>query len=839
MSIFNNNNPLIQTAKKVADNIAVQAVQYGTAKMKNDVIFAKEKELASIKPLLQQKTNEILGTETIVSSNSTPKKNIATKVLLLESQLMQQALQVPTAATLTPNWIRQQTDQYYKDVKTLSDSKKQTIDKLDTTQETIIQDYYDKLIGLAVQYQKEIEKDGNQNKELIQTYYKDIREIAEENHGFVYNNGYQKVVNTTIAQTAIYYGTVRSLSLLFQTWIRADEKKGVLKTKMYYASLKNYEGFRKYSIDGKEYWNSNPSNNFDTSGEKSEAMRRETNSQEKKLYKISDDSLSKNMWEGDTEYKNYKNKNYSYEKLVAYIQETLLKYYDGTIKIKGDNKENLPERLDNIQKEEQKKWEQYHSHDEMSKEMKASLLALMQSKGVDTGSLGSAPSAREIKDAVAGAIANGTELFTPDSSEVGMTFGPAKNLLEETDYTVKSEGSRKEQVIKKGLTVITSDGLKKQSFVTSPQKPYSSYMAEIIKEGKTEAAGAYRFFFEKLHGKKADGSGFYKRNPIESGKKFADMENRMVFPAYIDNFNDAYDVSWNNYDFYGRSESVWVYKTTTRSLTLNFFMLSDFSADVLIERIKRTNQTNPIALNATSDEVIKSLNDFFIDWGNGSYDLPQVVEAENKNYQLLGWVPGQYSGTSEQMWARMTFLAQCCYPWYRRDGKLKEQPLVRVRIGDFLDVIIKIKSLTFDEYEEFNIDLNPSSRVGAYPMGVRVALTADIIHAEEPHSNYPKFYWRKDFDNEPAPEVKIEPTPTPTPAPTPEPLLPMEIPQEQPKFDRTQGWGTGGNYELGGQSEQYYKDLLKGQPITVQASDKWKKILNDGDKAKEEAKKNL
>ena len=857
-NLFNSDSPLLQTANKVAEGIAIQAVKYGKEKLKNDVIFGNEKKLFTNKPLLQQKTNEVLGTETILSSASVPKKNLTSQVLLIESQLMQQALQVPTPATLPPLWLRQQTEDYYKSVKIHSDSKKAVGDASLKLQNDIIKEYYDKLVGLSQLYAKDITADGVQNAKLTRDYYAGISAVAEENHGYVYDNGFQKLVNNTIVWTQIYYGVVRGLSLLFKTWMESSENKNKSKVTDYYKNLKSFEKIKGEGLPN-GYNIIATKDVYDTSGEKSVALKDRADIVESSFFKKNRDGKY-NFWEGNPEYKRWKEdilNQEKYVKLVEYVQEQIIKFYDTSaegLKIKADAGEVLPDTLSKLQQAEKKKWEQYHSHDEMSKEMKASLLAYMKVKGIDTGKIGT--EAADIKNVIMTEAIKGNNIFELDNmpiTEAGKTYGPAADLMEQQTYTIKAEGKRPEQVLKKGLTVITSAGAVSQQFVTSPQIPYSKQLADILKETRADAAGAYRFFFEKLHGKKADGSGFYKRNPITPGKKFEDMENRMVFPAYIDNFNDAYDVNWSNYDFYGRSESVWIYKNTNRSLTINFFMLSDFSAEILIERIKKTNQANPIAQNATSDEVVKSLNNFFIDWGNGSYDLPRVVENTGGEHELLGWIPGQYSGTSEQMWARMTFLAQCCYPWYRRDGKLKEQPLVRIRIGDFIDLVIKIKSLTFDEYEEFNIDLNSDSKVGAYPMGVRCALTADVIHSEEPSSNYAKFYWRKDFDVDPAPPVEQQKAATPTPKattpapkaatpakPVTQPIIPIKAPVQQGGLDWKAGGGLN-NYQVPDWKIKQYEQDVKNRTggVKLKSSNGANELLNGKKKTQDAAKKDL
>jgi hypothetical protein len=311
----------------------------------------------------------------------------------------------------------------------------------------------------------------------------------------------------------------------------------------------------------------------------------------------------------------------------------------------------------------------------------------------------------------------------------------------------------------------------------TPDEPYTDKLNAMLEEQRQGTPGSYKFFIEKLHGKSIDGK-FYRKNEITPGMTRDQIPNRMVFPAYIMNFNDSYALSWADYKFIGRGEKVYIYEETTRSMALEFWMMSDFSADLLIKAIEdyqklttgdsqsnsnskldattsslsKTQNTPPGNLFDASgkahepdkqpvedSEKLKELQRIRPDWGEGTTPNSSYTRGDK-----TGFVQGQYSGTPEQFWARSTFLAQCCYAWYRKDGKLKEQPFVRIRIGDFFDVIAKIDSLDFTN-EDFDMDLN-SSVVGAIPMGVRVAMRLTIVHEDEATSEYPRFYHRKDFD---------------------------------------------------------------------------------------------
>jgi hypothetical protein len=322
----------------------------------------------------------------------------------------------------------------------------------------------------------------------------------------------------------------------------------------------------------------------------------------------------------------------------------------------------------------------------------------------------------------------------------------------------------------------TRDNKPDTSTSGTPEAPFTDKLNAMLEEQRKQTPGSYRFFIEKLHGKSITGD-FYKKNAIKSGVTRDQIPNRMVFPAYITTFNDNYALGWSDYKFIGRGEKVYMYEETTRTMALEFYMMSDFSADLLIKAIKDyqalTKPSNPAStgkLDATQGglantqntppnntidpsgkafdpdaqpldetEILKELQRIGLDWGDGTSPNSSFLRG-NKT----GFVQGQYSGTPEQLWARYTFLAQCCYAWYRKDGKMKEQPFIRLRIGDFFDVICKIDSLDFTQ-DEFDVDLNPSV-VGAIPMGVKVAMRLTIIHEDEANSEYARFYWRRDFD---------------------------------------------------------------------------------------------
>ena len=370
---------------------------------------------------------------------------------------------------------------------------------------------------------------------------------------------------------------------------------------------------------------------------------------------------------------------------------------------------------------------------------------------------------KELKDS--GFESNINTFPKPGEEIVGHNTENGVKFVNRASFEVYDKG--KKEILFKGWSKFGKPDPDKYS---TPSNPMSDKVARMLEEYRKTSPGSYKFFIEKLHGKSVDGT-FYTKNPIQAGKTRIDYPNRMVFPAYIMAFNDSYQAQWSDYSFIGRGEKVWIYQNTSRELTIEFYMISDFSVDLLNLAIEESRyNSNPLIkaspdskwkantnLNANTFSSMKDIvqnikgvinpadtlaeiKRLLPDWGLGAYPVSSIINGNDS-----GFVPGMISGTPEMMWARLTFLAQCIYPWYRKDGKLKEQPFVRIRIGDFIDSIAKINSLTLNEYNEFDIDLNPSV-VGAIPMGVRVVLSMSIVHEEEPNSNYSRFYWRKDFD---------------------------------------------------------------------------------------------
>lgn len=328
-----------------------------------------------------------------------------------------------------------------------------------------------------------------------------------------------------------------------------------------------------------------------------------------------------------------------------------------------------------------------------------------------------------------------SRLTSLDTFEVFTGYRPKDNSANDPQYDFKS------WAVVKGPSPANWDSDPSRTF--TPDRTYTAYINDIIKKtNATPYPGAYKFFIEKLHGRYSDGTP-YKMNGLKS-QTFptgeTNLTNRMVFYAYLENYADNYNVSWTDYNFIGRAEQVPAYKSTKRDITLEFILLTDYNIELMVAM----EQLNNVVNNSTDDDIltnlIKAQN---IDWGLGLLTPP----AFNLNGKQVGNVAGVYSDTPEGLWQKMTFLSQCVYPYYRDDGKMKDQPIVRMRIADFYDVIVYIGSLqmSMNAFDGPMVDMNPSS-IGNMPFGVKVTMNGTILHNYEPSSTFYGFYNRREFD---------------------------------------------------------------------------------------------
>jgi len=345
------------------------------------------------------------------------------------------------------------------------------------------------------------------------------------------------------------------------------------------------------------------------------------------------------------------------------------------------------------------------------------------------------------------------EIGEPYDSNLAFITNRLNNLYEFDVKTTSGTPTPKEnEVIFKSWARISTQGknVPDDALTFTSNKTASSTLSNVFRKYQNDYPGSYKFFIEKLHGRYSNGIA-YKKNPISSTREQkqipVELTNRMVFCAYINNFNDNYTVDYSKYNFLGRGEPLASYKQTTRGFTLEFTILADYSAQLIAAMSETYRQLNAVPndeLDKQFDFIIKS---FPADWGLGQYSMPQVINGSRSGPHIAG----MYSDTPESLWYKINFLAQCCYPYYRSDGKMKEQPFVRIRVGVFYDVIATITNLSLDLNvfdDGVMMDLNPSS-LGNIPLGIRITMNCEIYHDAEPNSTFLGFYYRKEFDTDP------------------------------------------------------------------------------------------
>ncbi len=375
-----------------------------------------------------------------------------------------------------------------------------------------------------------------------------------------------------------------------------------------------------------------------------------------------------------------------------------------------------------------------------------------------------------INDGSTPVIFQGTSPFTTNT-DTGLVSTTNEEVFQETNQRItnhlneltlfttktgfKNKNKDLDKIFKSWVKIGTDGKVTEDPNNTfTPSSPYSKKIDSIIQNMKADQQanafqGSYKFFIEKLHGRNAKGP--YKKNKVKSSKVKGlddipeELSNRMVFAAYIDNFYDDYNVSWSDYNFIGRGEKVPVYKNTTRSLTLVFDIISDHSTEYMLALEKLQNDTKQKEFGL-SEQLLQRILESRTDWGLGYQG--GIVTHTNNGDRIGAHIPGIISDTPEGLWTKMTFLAQCAYPYYRIDGKMKEQPMIRLRIADFYDVIGTVESISVElnEVEGIQIDLNPST-IGNIPLFAKINMKITIYHDYEPSSNFYGFYHRREFDN--------------------------------------------------------------------------------------------
>lgn len=348
-------------------------------------------------------------------------------------------------------------------------------------------------------------------------------------------------------------------------------------------------------------------------------------------------------------------------------------------------------------------------------------------------------------------VGSGSEIAVsvPAFPEFGMPYDNHMSEISERMSSKEDFNSNSGETIYKGWVAKTKDGKTIADPIRTFTKttPFSDKISKQIKAefgtgSKVQPAGTVKFFIEKLHGRFADGSTHKKGELVNQYEVIKDQNfsNRMVFASYIDNISESFSSNWNNYNFIGRGENVPIFQGTNRSLTLSFSIIADYSLDLMVAMEQVYAKLGFQEINEGKiEELIKDR----ANWGMGYVGLPSVLDG--KPYG--GNIPGMYSDTTESLWHKLTFLAQCVYPYYRQDGKMKEQPIIRLRIADYLDVTGYITGYSVSNEDCDNMfDLNPSA-IGAIPMSAKINLNFTVIHDNEPSENFDGFYHRKEFDN--------------------------------------------------------------------------------------------
>lgn len=352
----------------------------------------------------------------------------------------------------------------------------------------------------------------------------------------------------------------------------------------------------------------------------------------------------------------------------------------------------------------------------------------------------------------------GVKTSEAEFPEFGIPFDNKSDTISENMNNLTTfntdKGSDSEKVMFKGWAVQDKNG----NWIPDPirtftqKTPFSDYIGKVITAEfsgqnniQKQPPGTIKFFIEKLHGRYGDGSPYKKGKLISQpevygGTADTNFSNRMVFAAYIDNFNENFQQNVGSYSFIGRGEEVPIYKSTKRTINLSFSIVADYSIDLMAAMEKVYTE---LGYKDVNNDKMKQLLEGRSNWGLGYVGLPSISDNGER---YGGHIPGMYSDTTESLWHKITFLAQCMYPYYRADGKMKEQPIIRMRLADIYDVIGYIDSYNL-ELSEFDnmIDLNPSA-IGNIPFGVKVNLSMTIIHDNEPSSNFFGFFHRKEFD---------------------------------------------------------------------------------------------
>ena len=171
-------------------------------------------------------------------------------------------------------------------------------------------------------------------------------------------------------------------------------------------------------------------------------------------------------------------------------------------------------------------------------------------------------------------------------------------------------------------------------------------------------------------------------------------QNFEDFPAHITSFNESTTPSWNSMQLLNRSEDIYTYQKSDRSINLDFLLFASKqdSGDDIPENYTVYAPTGDITLNVVG---------------------------------------------KKDMWRKMNFLQSLTRPSYV-DGKFDKAPFCKFWLGDiFNNVYLIVEGLTFN-YDPLIWDLNDGD---TKPMIVQISLVGKILHATSPSVDT-EFYGR-------------------------------------------------------------------------------------------------
>ena len=120
----------------------------------------------------------------------------------------------------------------------------------------------------------------------------------------------------------------------------------------------------------------------------------------------------------------------------------------------------------------------------------------------------------------------------------------------------------------------------------------------------------------------------------------------LYFPPYIDSFSDSHSANWNEINFLGRPEPIYTYNNSKRDGSISFFVLTDFSQEVLIGRDWGTADMNQLKVYPSTSFNDKS--EFRLD--GSIFDASGLVEQfgvdNEKLKELVNFKAAQNTSTS-------------------------------------------------------------------------------------------------------------------------------------------------------------------------------------------------